>query len=173
MNDHPKENLQALGAWFAKPRGPFAKILAIVVVLIALPLLAIVFSPYALEMLAPPLDPTADLYTVNRPTAFTFYDSAGNQVGHRGAIVGERLKLEDMPRYLPAAFIAVEDRRFYQHGGIDVSGLMRAMWVNFRAHHVVQGGSTITQQTAKIVFLNPKRTYARKVAELFDAERLE
>ena len=57
-----------------------------------------------------------------------------------------------------------------RHGGVDVHSLLRAMWVNFRAHHVMQGGSTITQQTAKIVFLNPKRTYARKLEELFDAE---
>jgi penicillin-binding protein 1A len=67
----------------------------------------------------------------------------------------------------------MEDRRFYQHSGIDIRGLVRAMWTNFRAHHVVQGGSTITQQTAKIVFLNPKRTYARKLEELVDAESLE
>jgi penicillin-binding protein 1A len=173
MTDHFKENVQALGEWLARPRGPFAKVFAIAMVVIALPLAALVLSPHILSTLAPPIDTRQDLYSINRPIAFTFLDSEGNQIGHRGAIVGERLKLEDMPAYLPAAFIAVEDRNFYSHGGIDIHGLLRAMWVNFRAHHVVQGGSTITQQTAKIVFLNPKRTYRRKVQELFDAESLE
>jgi penicillin-binding protein 1A len=173
MNDHFQENLHALGAWFVRPRGPFAKIFAIAIVIIALPLLALLAAPYILSQFAPPLNTHQDLYTVNRPIAFTFLDSDGRQIGHRGAIVGERLKLDQMPAYLPAAFIAVEDRHFYSHGGIDTTGLLRAMWVNFRAGHVVQGGSTITQQTAKIVFLNPKRTYARKVEELFDAESLE
>jgi penicillin-binding protein 1A len=173
MADHFKENLQALGEWLGRPRGPFAKILAVGMVILALPLAALVFLPYILTALAPPLDTNGDLYSANRPIAFTFLDSQGNQIGHRGAIVGERLTLDEMPPYLPAAFIAVEDRHFYSHGGIDVHGLLRAMWVNFRAHHVVQGGSTITQQTAKIVFLSPKRTYARKLEELFDAESLE
>ncbi len=173
MNDPFHHNLQAVGAWFARPRGPFAKILAIVTVVIAVPLAALALLPFFLGFLAPPLDTSQDLYSLNRPIAFTFLDSQGQTVGHRGAIVGERLKLDDMPAYLPAAFVAVEDRRYYHHGGIDVHGLLRAMWVNFRAHHVVEGGSTITQQTAKIIFLNPKRTYARKIQELFDAESLE
>ncbi|MFL6689261.1 MAG: transglycosylase domain-containing protein [Alphaproteobacteria bacterium] len=173
MADYFKENLQALAEWLGRPRGPFAKILAIGAVIVALPLAALVFLPYILTALAPPLDTSRDLYSVNRPIAFTFLDSQGNQIGHRGAIVGERLKLDEMPPYLPAAFVAVEDRNFYSHGGVDVHSLLRAMWVNFRAHHVMQGGSTITQQTAKIVFLNPKRTYARKLEELFDAESLE
>ena len=60
-----------------------------------------------------------------------------------------------MPPYLPAAFIAMEDRRFYSHHGIDPRGLVRALWQDLRARHCVAGGSTITQQTAKIVFTNP------------------
>jgi len=99
-----------------------------------------------------------DLYAVNRPIAFTFLDVKGNEVGHRGAIIGKRLTLEDMPAWLPAAFIAMEDRNFYSHGGFDPRGLARAMWTNFRAGHFVAGGSTITQQTVKIVFLNQERT---------------
>ena len=122
-------------------------------------------TPTILALFAPKLDLTKDLYSVNRPVAFTFVDADGETVGHRGAIVGDRLKLDEMPPYLPAAFIAMEDRRFYQNQGIDVRGLVRAFWTNFRAGHVVQGGSTITQQTAKIVFLNPRRTYSRKLEE--------
>ncbi|MBV9571467.1 MAG: PBP1A family penicillin-binding protein [Alphaproteobacteria bacterium] len=173
MADHFEENLRAFGQWLARPHGPFAKYFAIATILIALPLLGLALAPALLRQFAPPLDTRKDLYTVNRPIAFTFLDAEGNQLGHRGAMVGERLKLNEMPAYLPAAFIAVEDRHFYSHGGIDMHGLLRAMWINFRAGHVVQGGSTITQQTAKIVFLNPKRTYARKLEELFDAASLE
>lgn len=123
--------------------------------------------------LAPKLDLSRDLYAMNRPAAFTFLDAEGREVGHRGAIVGERLTLEQMPAYLPAAFIAMEDRRFYDHGGFDLRGLVRAAWVNWRAGHVVQGGSTITQQLAKILFLTSDRTYSRKISEVMDAAALE
>src|SRR5581483_6434702 len=81
--------------------------------------------------------------------------------------------LDEMPPYLPAAFIAMEDRRFYDHNGIDPRGLLRAMIENIRAGHVVAGGSTITQQTAKIVFTSQERTLNRKLTELIDALSLE
>jgi penicillin-binding protein 1A len=93
-------------------------------------------------------------------------------IGHRGAVVGERLHLEEMPPYLPAAFIAMEDRSFYSNQGFDMRGLVRAAVENVRAGHVVAGGSTITQQTAKIVFLTPQRTFNRKFQELLDAAEL-
>src|SRR5581483_5751045 len=120
MADHFKENLEAFGAWLGGTHGRFAKFSAIATVVIALPLALLVFSPYLLSTIAPPLDLRQDLYSVNRPIAFTFLDADGNQIGHRGAIVGDRLKLDDMPAYLPAAFLAVEDRHFYSHGGIDI-----------------------------------------------------
>ena len=87
--------------------------------------------------------------------------------------MGERLKLDQMPAYVPAAFISMEDRRFYSHNGIDIRGLLRAVWENFRAGHVVAGGSTITQQTAKIIYTSQERTFTRKLAELMDAASLE
>src|SRR5215469_13179247 len=129
--------------------------------------------PSFLGLFAAPLDPSIDLYAVNRPMAFTFLDVDGNIVGHRGAVVGERLKLEDMPPYLPAAFIAMEDRRFYSHNGIDPRGLLRALFLDLRAHHFVAGGSTISQQTAKIVYTAQERTFSRKLTELMDAAGLE
>jgi penicillin-binding protein 1A len=122
---------------------------------------------------APPLDPHTDLYAVNRPLAFTFLDKDGNEAGHRGAVVGARLSLEQMPAFLPAAFIAMEDRRFYSHNGIDPRGLARALLLDLRAHHWVAGGSTISQQTAKIVYTNQQRTMSRKLTELIDAAGLE
>lgn len=152
---------------------PYIRPFAIVMAVIAVPLALLYLMPAVLGWFAPELDPRIDLYAVNRPQAFTFLDAQGNEAGHRGAIVGERLKLSEMPAYLPAAFIAMEDRRFYHHNGIDPLGLMRALLLDLRAHHFVAGGSTISQQTAKIVYTNQQRTMSRKLVELIDAAGLE
>ncbi|HEX2592310.1 MAG TPA: transglycosylase domain-containing protein, partial [Rhizomicrobium sp.] len=165
--------INGIGRSLYRNRETIAKWTARITLVLALPLAAIALFPIILQTIAPTISNTEDLYSVNRPVAFTFLDSGGNEVGHRGAIVGKRLKLEDMPAYLPAAFIAMEDRRFYSHNGIDMRGLMRAMYTNFRAGHVVAGGSTITQQTAKIVYTSQERTMARKLSELMDAASLE
>jgi penicillin-binding protein 1A len=151
----------------------YAPAFAIVMAVIAVPLALLYLTPMVLGLFAPALDPNIDLYAVNRPLAFTFLDVNGNEVGHRGAIVGERLKLAEMPAYLPAAFIAMEDRRFYSHNGIDPLGLARAMLLDLKARHFVAGGSTISQQTAKIVYTQQQRTMSRKLVELIDAAGLE
>src|SRR5476649_46903 len=157
----------------AKAAEPYAPAFAITMAVIAVPLALLYLTPLALGLFAPRLDPNIDLYAVNRPLAFTFLDAGGNEAGHRGAIVGQRLKLEEMPAYLPAAFIAMEDRRFYYHNGIDPLGLGRALLLDLRARHCVAGGSTISQQTAKIVYTNQQRTMSRKLTELIDAAGLE
>jgi len=152
---------------------PYVPAFAITMGVIALPLVLLYLMPLVLGLFAPKLDPAIDLYAVNRPLAFTFLDVEGNEVGHRGAVVGERLKLDEMPAYLPAAFIAMEDRRFYYHNGIDPLGLGRALLLDLRARRWVAGGSTISQQTAKIVYTNQQRTMSRKLTELIDAAGLE
>ena len=167
-----KDNSGATGGWFARHRRGFFRLGAGVVTLAAAAAAALYFLPQVLGLFAPTLDLSKDLYSANRPIAISFVDANGNVVGRRGAIVGERLSLNDMPAYLPAAFIAMEDRRFYSNAGIDVKGLLRAAVLNMRAGHVVAGGSTITQQVAKIVFLTPDRTFARKFEEFFDAAAL-
>ena len=139
---------------------------------LVLPFVALMLLPQILGLFAPTLDLSKDLYSVNRPIAYTFLDADGHEAGHRGAIVGERLTLDQMPAYLPAAFIAMEDRSFYSNSGISVRGLMRAAIEDFRAHHVVAGGSTITQQTAKIVFTSQERTLSRKFRELMETAAL-
>ncbi len=154
----------------ARPYAPFA---AIGTAIVALPVIALQMVPVVLGWFAPPLDPKVDLYAVNRPLAFTFLDVSGAEVGHRGAVVGQRLHLEQMPAFLPAAFIAMEDRRFYSHNGIDPRGLARALYRDIRAGHWVAGGSTISQQTAKIVYTNQQRTMSRKLVELVNAAGLE
>jgi len=173
MGDWIMEVLEGVGSWLHDRRRGIARLAALAVVIVALPFAALALLPTVLSLFAPPLDKTQDLYAVNRPLAFTFLDADGNQIGHRGAAIGDRLHLNEMPAYLPAAFIAMEDRRFYDHHGVDVRGLVRASWRNFRAKHWVAGGSTITQQTAKIVFTSQERTLARKWTELFEAAQLE
>ena len=171
--NHFSENLEALADHLVRRRRVYVPLASVLAVFVALPALIFFMLPTILALLAPPLDMSQNLYTVNRPVAFTFLDARGNEVGHRGAIIGKRLTLEEMPAYLPAAFIAMEDRNFYSHHGFDPRGLLRAVWINYRAGHVVQGGSTITQQTVKIVFLNQQRTLSRKIDELMDAAELE
>ena len=173
MGDWILSFLEGTGGWISSRRRGLLRLVALAVVLVALPFAALAMLPTVLSLFAPPLDRGVDLYSVNRPLAFTFLDADGQEVGHRGAIIGERLRLKDMPSYLPAAFIAMEDRRFYEHHGIDPRGLVRASWRNFRAGHWVAGGSTITQQTAKIVFTSQERTLQRKWTELFEAAELE
>ncbi|HEX9159528.1 MAG TPA: PBP1A family penicillin-binding protein [Rhizomicrobium sp.] len=167
------KKLHSVRLYAARREPGFLRIASIAIAAVAIPITLVWLVPAFLVWFAPQIDTSQDLYSVNRPVAFTFLDSQGNVAGHRGAVVGERLRLDEMPSYLPAAFIAMEDRTFYENEGIDVRGLLRATWMNFRAGHVVAGGSTITQQTAKIVFLSPTRTFARKYQELIDAAALE
>ena len=89
------------------------------------------------------------------------------------ANLGDHVTLADVPKYLPEAIISIEDRRFYSHFGIDIVGLMRAPTRDILARHVVQGGSTLTQQLAKNLFLSPDRTLKRKVQEMILALWLE
>ena len=85
----------------------------------------------------------------------TLLDSNGRAISRRGIDSGLPVTLEDLPPYVPQAVLASEDRRFYSHFGLDFWGLGRAAWVNMQAGRVVQGGSTITQQLAKNLFLKP------------------
>ncbi len=109
--------------------------------------------------------PEAALDAVRRPS-LTLEDRFGHVIATFGDLVGEPLRLNDFPPALPAAVIAVEDRRFWRHAGIDPIGILRAIWVNVTAGRVVQGGSTLTQQVAKTLFLTNARTTKRKVQEL-------
>lgn len=83
------------------------------------------------------------------------------------------VRLEEIPQMLKNAVIAVEDKHFYRHKGIDISGILRALWANIRSGRITQGGSTITQQLAKNIFLTPERTYRRKIQEILIAILIE
>lgn len=97
----------------------------------------------------------------------------GSEVGRFGDLYGDALSVSELPPHLPQAVLATEDRRFYHHPGLDLIGLARAIVVNLREGAVVQGGSTISQQLAKNLFLTPERTLKRKVQELLLAFWLE
>lgn len=105
--------------------------------------------------------------------AVTFLDRYGNEIGSRGIRHNDSIPLDEYPDYLIKAVLATEDRRFYEHFGIDLSGTARAFTANARAGGVVQGGSSISQQLAKNLFLSNERTIERKVKEAFLALWLE
>jgi penicillin-binding protein 1A len=97
----------------------------------------------------------------------------GSELASVGDLYGIPVTLSDLPPSLPQAVLATEDRRFYNHFGVDLIGLTRAMVANIRAGRIVQGGSTITQQVAKNLFLTSDRTYKRKLQEVMVALWLE
>ena len=103
----------------------------------------------------------------------TVLDDRGRLIARRGLTQGARVDVARLPSYVPNAFIAIEDRRFRSHLGLDPIGLIRAAFENMLAGHVRQGGSTLTQQLAKNLFLEPDRTFARKTQEAMLALYLE
>jgi penicillin-binding protein 1A len=105
--------------------------------------------------------------------AVVFLDRYGNEIGSRGIKHSNAVALADFPDHLIKAVLATEDRRFYDHFGIDIAGTVRALVSNARAGGVVQGGSSLTQQLAKNLFLSNERTIERKVKEAFLALWLE
>jgi len=112
------------------------------------------------------LPDVSTLNDIKRRPSVTLLAADGSLITSYGDLYGEFVHLDQMSPYLPAAVLATEDRRFYHHYGIDPIGLARALYVNLRSGDLVQGGSTITQQLAKNVFLTPERSLHRKGQEL-------
>jgi penicillin-binding protein 1A len=123
---------------------------------------------YALD-----LPDTDDLWKTGSQPELSIYARDEGLVARRGRRGGRPMRYEDFPPHLINAVIAIEDRRFFSHYGLDPRGLMRAMAVNLRQGRLAQGGSTLTQQLAKNVFLTPERSFKRKVQELLLAFWLE
>jgi penicillin-binding protein 1A len=115
----------------------------------------------------PPFSGTGDIWNRGREYAITFTDSAGQIIGQRGIKQNDAVPLDEIPPVLINAVLATEDARFYDHFGVDVIGTIRAVVRNARANGVKQGGSSITQQVAKNLFLSPEKTIRRKVNEAF------
>ena len=131
-------------------------------------LLGVLVAYYAYDL--PSVD--SALQVVRRPSV-TILATDGSRLASSGDVQGETVQVAELPAYLPQAVIATEDRRFYDHSGIDIIGVGRAMVINIMAGRIVQGGSTISQQAAKNLFLSPARTLRRKIQELLLAFWLE
>ena len=111
------------------------------------------------------LPPIQALEIPKRPPTIEIVGLDGSVLAQRGEMAGANVSLKDLPPYLPKAFIAIEDRRFYSHYGIDPIGILRAAVANVLHRGVSQGGSTLTQQLAKNLFLTQERTLQRKLQE--------
>ncbi len=121
----------------------------------------------------PPVPGADALWAMNRQPGVTFMDAKNQVIGVRGAFYGQRVRLTDLPAYVPKAFLSIEDQRFYEHSGVDRQAVFRAMVSNLIHGETVQGGSTITQQLCKNLFLTPERTVRRKLQEMILAQRVE
>ncbi len=119
------------------------------------------------------LPPIQSLVVPKRPPTITILGLDGKTLATRGDMGGAAIPLKALPPYLPQAFVAIEDRRFYRHFGLDPIGLARAVAVNLAARGVREGGSTLTQQLAKNLFLTQERTVSRKIDEVIIALALE
>lgn len=139
------------------------KLLITALVLVPVALMGAVLTAVAFTPLPPP----------DRPTAAEFYDASGKLISRRFEENRLEVPLAQMPPLLRQAILAAEDDRFYQHRGIDPRGLARAMWRNLLARRVVEGGSTITQQLARNLYLSHERTVWRKLRELVYTLKLE
>ncbi len=126
-----------------------------------------------LALAMPAFELTSEDWLKKQDLAVTFLDRYGQEVGRRGIRHDDAVPFDELPPNLIHAVIATEDRRFFEHFGIDIIGTARALTVNSRANGVVQGGSSLTQQLAKNLFLSNERTIGRKVNEAFLALWLE
>src|ERR1700741_42880 len=111
------------------------------------------------------LPDTSNLLAYAPSRVITLVDLKGRTIPRRGLIQGEQVQVGELPEHVTNAFIAIEDRRFRWHFGIDLWGTMRALFTDIKEGAFVQGGSTITQQLAKNLFLKPERTIERKIEE--------
>jgi penicillin-binding protein 1A len=127
-------------------------------------------SVVLLALAMPAFEDTARDWRSQGDFAVTFLDRYGAEIGQRGIIQRDSVPVDEMPDFVVKAVLATEDRRFFDHYGIDFLGLTRAMSENVRANSVVQGGSTITQQLAKNLFLSNERTIERKIKDVTLAE---
>ncbi len=121
----------------------------------------------------PDLPETAALWDVNREPAIEYVDRTGKTIAIRGPRYGRAVKIDELPPHVARAFIAAEDKRFYEHDGADTQAMARAAWSNVISGKTVSGASTITQQLVKNLVLSPEQTLKRKVQEVRLARQLE
>jgi len=143
--------------------------------------LCVLTIPLALFFLLPTIlvataTPITTPVRLKATLSLTYLDKQGKVIGRQGPVAGQYVRLTQLPAYLPQAFIAMEDRRFYAHHGVDLLGLSRAAYTDLRARRFVAGGSTISQQTAKNIFLwqgESVSRYIRKIPEAYFTAMIE
>ncbi|HIG23534.1 MAG TPA: PBP1A family penicillin-binding protein [Henriciella marina] len=121
----------------------------------------------------PSLPTTEQLWAKGREQAIEFVDRDGDTIAIRGPRYGRAVRVEELPPHVAQAFIAAEDKRFYEHDGADTQAIIRAAWANFTSGETVSGASTITQQLIKNLVLTPEQTLRRKAQEVRLARELE
>ncbi|MEG4047418.1 penicillin-binding protein 1A [Microcoleus sp. Pol17_C1] len=134
---------------------------------------ALIYGLWILYTLDKGLPDVNDLSAFNRDGTLTIKAADNTILLQSGPATRDKLKLKEIPEQLVQAFIAIEDRRFYKHRGVDYQGIVRSIVSNLVARDLVQGGSTITQQLARVVFLNQERSIRRKVREALLAQKIE
>jgi penicillin-binding protein 1A len=133
----------------------------------------VIFAVGFLAVFARDLPDTSRLYEVDRQPSISYLDRNGAQIAVRGSQEAPPADLDALPEYVPAAFIAIEDQQFYRHFGFNPLRMGQALYNNWRAKRITGGGSTITQQLAKNLFLSPEQNMRRKAQELILAVWLE
>ncbi|MDZ4368196.1 MAG: transglycosylase domain-containing protein, partial [Afipia sp.] len=126
---------------------------------------AIIASAGVIVWVSAQLPPIQSLEIPKRPPTIQITGMDGTVIATRGEMPGANVSLKDLPPHLPKAFIAIEDRRFYSHFGLDPTGIARAAFANLMHRGVSQGGSTLSQQLAKNLFQTQERNFQRKLQE--------
>lgn len=152
------------------PRRPWQLALATLLGMLAVGVIVIAVVALALF---PTLPPVNELTDAELKVPLRVYTADGELIAEFGEEKRIPVKIENVPPQLVQAILAAEDHNFYQHHGVDIFGLLRATWYNFRTKSSAQGGSTITMQVARNFFLSPEKTYTRKLKELLLAFKIE
>jgi penicillin-binding protein 1A len=155
--------------WF-KAGGPWMRVVYVLAILAVWAAIALVATVLVFSQGLPDI---SRLYTIQRQPSINYLDRSGALITVRGSQYAPPVKIDEMPPYVPAAFVAIEDRRFYHHLGFDMIGIMRAVVADLRRGHAAEGASTITQQLARNLFLTPDQTIKRKIQEVILAVELE
>lgn len=134
---------------------------------------AAIFLVVFLAVFAQGLPDTSNLYDLKRQPSITYLDRSGAAIAVRGSQYAPPVDVDALPSYVPAAFVSIEDRRFYHHPGFDPIGMARAVGRDIKFGHFREGASTITQQLARNLFLTQEKSFKRKVQELLLALWLE
>ena len=146
---------------------------ALLILAIRLALACFIIGGLTVMYFARSLPDISTIDTIRKQQGITIESADGRTIANYGDVYGEYIPYDQLPKALIQAVMATEDRRFFEHHGVDFFGIARAAFTNMTHGHVMQGGSTVTQQVAKNVFLTPERSLSRKIQEVLLAFWLE